>query len=430
MIGLRHASQGAVPAAVPERVLRRWPQPRLCSRLRPDQRRAATASAPPRTALRAPRTAHRRRRIPHPCARPARHVTTAAPSRSSRWVFAECPIAWAAPIRRLRLQRAGAVRVRAVRHRRSRASSSSSIEVGDKVKAERHQARRSALLRYERARRLARRHRDRRGALRPRAELDRRRPRRNARLHLLGLALHRRAANHQLDFANSDRRSEAARAVALSVCACRCDVRQRMTLCSLLVAISLPRLPRPGQGPVAPAITPDRDQIRANRRRRSSTNRPSGNGSARDVREPAARRRSCSGRSTSSRTTSSMSAADDARVRLRLPPDARCSRHSASRSITPRLRITRSASGRPSTGSSEAGGAGSATVTSSRDRSPALKDSIAYSRSNPRCGIGVLAHGNRARLGGSSSGMHSAMRAHAFIYDTVHSAEDYGTITT
>ena len=33
-------------------------------------------------------------------------------------------------------------------------------------------------------------------------------------------------------------------------------------------------------------------------------------------------------------------------------------------------------------------------------------------------------------LGGSSSGRISAMRAHAFIYNTVHSAEDYGTITT
>lgn len=33
-------------------------------------------------------------------------------------------------------------------------------------------------------------------------------------------------------------------------------------------------------------------------------------------------------------------------------------------------------------------------------------------------------------LGGSSSGRITAMRAHAFIYNTVHSAEDYGTITT
>jgi hypothetical protein len=33
-------------------------------------------------------------------------------------------------------------------------------------------------------------------------------------------------------------------------------------------------------------------------------------------------------------------------------------------------------------------------------------------------------------LGGSSSGRIDAMRAHAFIYNAVHSAEDYGTITT
>ena len=33
-------------------------------------------------------------------------------------------------------------------------------------------------------------------------------------------------------------------------------------------------------------------------------------------------------------------------------------------------------------------------------------------------------------LGGSSSGRITAMRAHAFLYNAVHSAEDYGTITT
>jgi hypothetical protein len=33
-------------------------------------------------------------------------------------------------------------------------------------------------------------------------------------------------------------------------------------------------------------------------------------------------------------------------------------------------------------------------------------------------------------LGGSSSGRINAMRAHAFLYNAVHSAEDYGTITT
>ena len=33
-------------------------------------------------------------------------------------------------------------------------------------------------------------------------------------------------------------------------------------------------------------------------------------------------------------------------------------------------------------------------------------------------------------LGGSSSGLIQAIRAHSFIYNAVHSAEDYGTITT
>ena len=33
-------------------------------------------------------------------------------------------------------------------------------------------------------------------------------------------------------------------------------------------------------------------------------------------------------------------------------------------------------------------------------------------------------------LGGSSSGLIHGMRAHSFIYDAVHRAEDYGTITT
>lgn len=60
----------------------------------------------------------------------------------------------------------------------------------------------------------------------------------------------------------------------------------------------------------------------------------------------------------------------------------------------------------------------------------ALKDSIAY------CDR-VLAAASEAwlteiapGLGGSSSGLIRGMRAHAFIYNAVHSAEDYGTITT
>jgi hypothetical protein len=71
-----------------------------------------------------------------------------------------------------------------------------------------------------------------------------------------------------------------------------------------------------------------------------------------------------------------------------------------------------------------------ATVTSKPAIVAALKQSIAY------CDR-VLAAASEAwlmeiapGLGGSSSGLIRGMRAHAFIYNAVHSAEDYGTITT
>ena len=60
----------------------------------------------------------------------------------------------------------------------------------------------------------------------------------------------------------------------------------------------------------------------------------------------------------------------------------------------------------------------------------ALEDSIAYCNS-------LLAAASEAwlmeivpNLGGPSSGQITGMRAYAFVYNTVHSAEDYGTITT
>jgi hypothetical protein len=69
-------------------------------------------------------------------------------------------------------------------------------------------------------------------------------------------------------------------------------------------------------------------------------------------------------------------------------------------------------------------------VTSKPAIVAALKASIAY------CDR-VLAAASEAwlmeiasGLGGSSSGLIGGMRAHAFIYNAVHSAEDYGTITT
>jgi hypothetical protein len=60
----------------------------------------------------------------------------------------------------------------------------------------------------------------------------------------------------------------------------------------------------------------------------------------------------------------------------------------------------------------------------------ALRDSITYCNA-------ILAAATEAWLmetvpdvGGSSSGLIPAIRAHAFMYGNVHTAEDYGTITT
>jgi hypothetical protein len=71
-----------------------------------------------------------------------------------------------------------------------------------------------------------------------------------------------------------------------------------------------------------------------------------------------------------------------------------------------------------------------ASLTSKAAIVKALEDSIAY------CD-GVLAAATEAwlmeiapRVGGSSSGLVEGVRAHAFMYNNVHDAEDYGTITT
>jgi len=71
-----------------------------------------------------------------------------------------------------------------------------------------------------------------------------------------------------------------------------------------------------------------------------------------------------------------------------------------------------------------------AAVTSKAQIVAALNDSIGY------CDR-VLAAATEAwlmevapGLGGSSSGLIPGVRAHAFIYNAVHSAEDFGTITT
>jgi hypothetical protein len=68
-------------------------------------------------------------------------------------------------------------------------------------------------------------------------------------------------------------------------------------------------------------------------------------------------------------------------------------------------------------------------VTAKADIVKALDDSVAY------CDR-VLAAASEAwlmevapRLGGTSSGLIEGIRAHAFMYNNVHDAEDYGTIT-
>jgi DinB superfamily len=68
-------------------------------------------------------------------------------------------------------------------------------------------------------------------------------------------------------------------------------------------------------------------------------------------------------------------------------------------------------------------------VTAKTDIIKALDDSVAY------CDR-VLAAASEAwlmetapRLGGASSGLIEGIRAHAFMYNNVHDAEDYGTIT-
>lgn len=71
-----------------------------------------------------------------------------------------------------------------------------------------------------------------------------------------------------------------------------------------------------------------------------------------------------------------------------------------------------------------------AAITAKSGIVAALKDSIAYCdrvlAAASEDWLKEIAPG----LGGSSSGLIGGMRAHALIYNAVHSAEDYGTITT
>jgi hypothetical protein len=71
-----------------------------------------------------------------------------------------------------------------------------------------------------------------------------------------------------------------------------------------------------------------------------------------------------------------------------------------------------------------------ATITAKPAIISALKDSIAYCNRVLGAASEEWLRESASGLGGSSSGLIQGMRAHAFIYNAVHSAEDYGTITT
>jgi hypothetical protein len=60
----------------------------------------------------------------------------------------------------------------------------------------------------------------------------------------------------------------------------------------------------------------------------------------------------------------------------------------------------------------------------------ALRDSITYCNAIFAAATESWLMETEPALGGSSSGLVPAIRAHAFMYGNVHTAEDYGTITT
>ena len=101
---------------------------------------------------------------------------------------------------------------------------------------------------------------------------------------------------------------------------------------------------------------------------------------------------------------------------------------SGTRSITPRRRtIVLQSAGLPPGG---AEGVANIAQLKAKPTSSGARDSIVH------CDA-VLAAATEAwlmevapRVGGSSSGLVEGIRAHAFMYNNVHDAEDYGTITT
>jgi hypothetical protein len=71
-----------------------------------------------------------------------------------------------------------------------------------------------------------------------------------------------------------------------------------------------------------------------------------------------------------------------------------------------------------------------AQVTAKADVIKALKESIAYCDRILAAATEAWLMETAPRVGGSSSGLIEGMRAHAFMYNNIHDAEDYGTITT
>ncbi len=70
------------------------------------------------------------------------------------------------------------------------------------------------------------------------------------------------------------------------------------------------------------------------------------------------------------------------------------------------------------------------TITAKPAIIAALKESIAYCDRVLAAATESWLMETAPGLGGSSSGLIAGIRAHSFIYGTIHSAEDYGTITT
>jgi hypothetical protein len=69
-------------------------------------------------------------------------------------------------------------------------------------------------------------------------------------------------------------------------------------------------------------------------------------------------------------------------------------------------------------------------ITAKADIVKALRDSITYCTAIMAAATESWLMETMPDLGGSSSGLIPAIRAHAFMYGNVHTSEDYGTITT